>query len=85
MGLVLREHISAGNVTIRTVDDSVRRILTPMFAAKLFDVPNKNTTANNVTSEAHNRIVRGEALPLSTKPRSPPALVGSIMKHVNAS
>lgn len=40
------------------MDDSATRILTPMFAVGLFDTPNKNTTANNVTSAAHNALAR---------------------------
>lgn len=40
------------------VDESVIRILTPMFAVGLFDDVNNNTLDNNVLSEDHNRFAR---------------------------
>jgi len=85
--------LAAGNVSLATVDDSARRILQPMFAARLFDVPNKNTQANNVTSVAHNGIARDLAarsivllknegvLPLSADKGIKIALIGKEAKE----
>jgi beta-glucosidase len=41
-----------------TVDASVIRVLTPMFAMGLFDVVNNNTLSNNVTSDSNNAAAR---------------------------
>ena len=43
MGARLTAAMHAGNVSLAKVDDSARRILTPMFAVGLFDAPNTNT------------------------------------------
>ena len=56
--------LKAGKVTQAKIDDSVSRILTPMFAMGLFDEPwlsNNGTTAANVTSAAHNALARSIA------------------------
>jgi beta-glucosidase len=91
MGDRLKAAVEAGNVTVAKVDDSATRILTPMFSVGLFDTPNKNTTANNVTSAAHNALARRlaarslvllkndkELLPLSKQVRL--ALIGAEAK-----
>jgi beta-glucosidase-like glycosyl hydrolase len=56
MGARLTAAMHAGNVSLAKVDDSARRILTPMFAVGLFDAPNTNTKLNNVTSPEHNAL-----------------------------
>ena len=43
MGGRLKAAVLAGNVSRAKVDDSARRILTPMFAMGLFNTPNTNT------------------------------------------
>lgn len=56
--------LDAGKTTVTKIDDSVSRILTPMFKMGLFDEPwisNNATTANNVTSAAHNALARSFA------------------------
>ena len=50
--------VSSGKVSNATIDDSALRVLTPMFATGLFDVPNPNTIDNNVTSANHNGVAR---------------------------
>jgi beta-glucosidase len=61
MGARLTAAVHAGNVSLAKVDDSARRILTPMFAVGLFDAPNTNTKLNNVTSPEHNALARSLA------------------------
>jgi beta-glucosidase len=45
--------VKNGTVSQAYVDDSVLRILTPMFALGLFDVTNDNLVSNDVRSEEH--------------------------------
>ena len=45
------QQVKAGWVTEDKVNDSVLRILTPMFAMGIFDLPNNGTTATNATTE----------------------------------
>ena len=47
----LQQQVKAGWVTEDKVNDSVLRILTPMFAMGIFDLPNNGTTATNATTE----------------------------------
>ena len=58
MGNKLLAALKAGSIDVSYVDDAVVRILRPMFAMGLFDHPNFNSRANNVTSEAHNDLAR---------------------------
>ena len=53
--------LKAGTLNQSKVDDSVMRILTPMFAMGLFDSKwrdNKGSLSTNVTSEEHNTLAR---------------------------
>jgi len=54
----LTKAVAAGNVTEDKINDSVMRILTPMFQFGVFDTPNNGTLDNNVTSAAHNLAAR---------------------------
>lgn len=54
----LTEAVASGSVDISAVDDSVLRILTPMFTVGLFDDVNDNDLKNNVTSEDHSQFAR---------------------------
>ena len=58
MGDDLAALVKSGAVSMKKVNDSMLRILTPMFQMRLFDVPNNNSITNNVTSEKHNQIAR---------------------------
>ena len=57
-GKRLAAAVAAGNVTVAKIDDSVLRILTPMFAVGQFDTPNPNKGDTNVTSAAHSHMAR---------------------------
>ena len=48
-GAALKTMVEQGKVSTEMVDDSVRRILTPMFAMGVFDNVNNNTITNVVT------------------------------------
>ena len=80
----IRKALQNGNVTQAKIDDSARRILTPLFAIGAFDKNNTNTPDNNVTNAAHNRLAmelsamstillknEGGLLPLSPDAHSP--------------
>ena len=54
----LKAAVESGEVPASEVDDSVLRILTPMFAVGLFDVANNNTLTNVVTSPEHTAVAR---------------------------
>ena len=58
MGDALTKLVASGNVTMAKLDDSVHRILTPMYAMGVFDKVNNNSIHNNVTSAAHNEATR---------------------------
>lgn len=58
MGPALEALVASGKISVSTIDDSVLRILTPMFAMGLFDKPNPNSRSNNVTSPEHNNVCR---------------------------
>jgi beta-glucosidase len=58
MGAPLAAAVAAGNVTVAKVNDSVLRILTPMFAMGQFDKLNPNKGDANVTSVEHSRAAR---------------------------
>ena len=58
IGLAMKE----GKVNLSTVEESVRRILTPMFRFGVFDIQNNNSRAANVTSQAHVRRVARASL-----------------------
>ena len=57
-GTKLSNSISNGELDISFVDDSVMRILTPMFAVGIMDDVNDNTLDNDVTSESHSKFAR---------------------------
>ena len=57
-GTKLSNSISSGELDISFVDDSVMRILTPMFAVGIMDDVNDNTLDNDVTSESHSKFAR---------------------------
>jgi len=48
--------VNKGEISIDFVNDSVFRILLPMFRFGIFDKPNNNTMDRNVTSVEHNKI-----------------------------
>jgi beta-glucosidase len=53
--------VSSGDVSMEKVDESAVRILWPFFAVGLFDTPNNNTLANNVSTAEHNALARSLA------------------------
>ena len=59
-GHVLRSMVENGTITREKIEDSVTRMLVPMFQMGLFDrpEPDKDAFANDVTSEAHTRVAR---------------------------
>ncbi|SHN08861.1 beta-glucosidase [Actinacidiphila paucisporea] len=78
-GSALTTAVNNGQVSQATIDDHVRRILTSMFKAGLFDRTQSGTTGSVVTSSAHNAIAKqvaqegsvllknaGSVLPVST-------------------
>ncbi|KAK3281160.1 hypothetical protein CYMTET_11035 [Cymbomonas tetramitiformis] len=71
----IKKDLKSGDITQEMVDDSVRRILTPMFSAGLFDYTNNNTLENNVTSPEHSALARKFAgmstVLLKNSPRAP--------------
>jgi hypothetical protein len=80
MGPALEKAVQAGTIPVSAVDDSVMRMLTPMFQMGLFDTPSTGDVSRNVTSVAHNQLARtlaaastvllkneGGLLPLSPK------------------
>jgi beta-glucosidase len=77
-GAALKQAVDEGKVDMSLVDDSVSRILTPMFEMGLFDQLNNNTITDVVTSPEHTNAARqigaesmvllqnkGDLLPLS--------------------
>lgn len=58
MGAQLADGVDKGEIDISFVDQSVMRILSPMFSIGLFDYVNNNTLDNNVVSDSHNRFAR---------------------------
>jgi beta-glucosidase len=57
-GSALTTAVSNGQVSQATIDDHVRRILTSMFQAGLFDHAQTGTMASTVTSAAHTALAR---------------------------
>ncbi len=57
-GQPLTDAVNAGTVSTATIDNSVRRILTSMFAAGLFDKTQTGTLATDVTSTAHANVAK---------------------------
>lgn len=57
-GTALTNAISAGQVTPATIDDHVRRVLTPMFRRGLFDHAQTGSMSAVVTSAAHTSLAR---------------------------
>jgi beta-glucosidase len=57
-GSALTTAVANGQVSQATIDDHVRRILTSMFKAGLFDHAQTGTMANPVTSAAHTALTR---------------------------
>ena len=89
MGDKLTQAVAAGTVKESKVDDSVMRILTPMFQFGVFDTPNNGSLTDNVTSAEHNIAARaiaaastvllkndGDVLPLPASTNSI-AIIGS--------
>ena len=52
----IRKALQNGTVTQAKIDDSARRVLTPLFAVGAFDKNNTNVPENNVTNAAHNQL-----------------------------
>lgn len=89
-GAPLASAVAAGTVPDSRVDDMVRRILTSMFAAGLFDRPPSGSIDANVQSQAHTDLARsaaaqstvllsneGSPLPLDTATIRSIAVIGS--------
>ncbi|MEE4541297.1 glycoside hydrolase family 3 C-terminal domain-containing protein [Streptomyces sp. V4-01] len=57
-GTALTNAVNSGQVSQATIDDHVRRILTSMFKAGLFDHAQTGTTGSVVTSSAHNATAK---------------------------
>jgi len=57
----LMNAVKSGAVSEDTIDDSVMRMLVPMFKFGIFDNPTNGTLDVNVTSEAHNALARSLA------------------------
>ncbi len=57
-GEALKKAIENGHVTMATLDDKVRRILTSMYAAGLFDRPAASSRDANVSSDADRALAR---------------------------
>jgi beta-glucosidase len=58
LGPALLAAVEAGTVPATRLDDMALRVLTPMFAAGIFDIPNNGTMDSNATSPAHNALSR---------------------------
>jgi beta-glucosidase len=54
----LTQAVADGQVSQATIDDHVRRILTSMFAAGLFDTTQTGAMSDNVTSAAHTAVAK---------------------------
>ena len=88
MGASLKAAVTAGNVTMDAINDSVVRILWPLFAVGAFDKANNNTIENNVTCPEHDLVARKVSaashvllkndgvLPLSKTAKMTVALIG---------
>jgi beta-glucosidase len=88
-GSALLDAIQTGQVPPSNLDNKVLRILTAMYAAGLFDVPNTGSITNNVTSVAHNELARNLSaqamvllqnfgvLPLNSETVGTVAIIGS--------
>lgn len=50
-GKDLKKLVEKGKIDAKYVDNSVYRILLPMFQCGIFDYPNKNQITNNVTNQ----------------------------------
>ena len=57
-GLALEAAVTSGAVPMTLIDDKVLRILTPMFAQGVFDVPASGSPDTNATSESHSTLAR---------------------------
>jgi beta-glucosidase len=57
-GTALTNAVNAGQVSQATIDDHVRRVLTPMFRRGLFDHAQTGSMAAVVTSAAHTAVAR---------------------------
>ena len=57
-GEPLTKAVQDGSVKMSKVNDSVRRILTPMFKFGIFDTINENKLTNNVKSNENSKIAR---------------------------
>lgn len=50
-GDALKQLVESGKIDVKYVNNSVYRILLPMFKVGIFDHPNNNTMTNNVTNQ----------------------------------
>lgn len=57
-GSTLTDMVNNGTVSMDAVNDSVTRILVPMFSVGVFDFPNNNDISSDVTSDEHNQLAR---------------------------
>lgn len=57
-GDTLKSKVESGEISMDVVNDSVRRILVPMFEVGIFDKPNNNVPTNDVTSDEHKKLNR---------------------------
>ena len=57
-GEKLLEKVKGGDIPEATVDDSVMRILTPMYEMGIFDKDNTNDVSNVVTSPEHSELAK---------------------------
>jgi beta-glucosidase len=57
-GSALLAAVQSGQVPLSNIDDKVLRVLRPMFAQGLFDIPQQGHADSNVTSDRHNALAR---------------------------
>ena len=57
-GAALAAAVASGEVPLALIDDKVLRILTPMFAQGLFDIPQQGHADSNVSSARHGALAR---------------------------
>jgi beta-glucosidase len=85
----LKQAVESGQVSTATLDDKVRRILTAMFDAGLFDHPTTGDQSTDVATPAHRQLARrlseqgtvllkneGELLPLDPRRVNSLAVIG---------
>jgi beta-glucosidase len=57
-GASLQAAVEAGEISSTTIDDSVLRVLTPMFAVGLFDESNEGDLSRDVRTQEHLQVAR---------------------------